>query len=110
MENTTQNQPKWLTIGQAAKYLGISRDTLRRWEKAGRIKPIRSPTNRRYYTKPILDELMTGKSKTNAKKSSLRKPSISLKIGKTPKLILVAILGLLTAALLGLLFQFFLLK
>jgi excisionase family DNA binding protein len=99
-----------MSIGQAAKYLGISRDTLRRWEKAGRIKPIRSPTNHRYYTKPILDELMTGKSKAKISKPSIRRPSLKLQLGKTPKLILVAVLGLLTAALLGLLFQFFLLK
>jgi excisionase family DNA binding protein len=110
MENTTQNQPKWLTIGQAAKYLGISRDTLRRWEKAGRIKPIRSPTNRRYYTKPILDELMTGKGKAKISKLSHKKPSFSLTIGKTPKLILAGIISLIAAALLGILLQTFILK
>ena len=55
-EKTTQ----WLSIGPAAKYVGVSRDTLRRWEKKGRLKAIRSPTNRRYYTKKQLDRLMRG--------------------------------------------------
>lgn len=49
---------KWIPIGEAAKYIGVSRDTLRRWEKAGRIKAQRSPTNRRYYTKDQLDQLI----------------------------------------------------
>ncbi|MFC1790468.1 MerR family DNA-binding transcriptional regulator [Patescibacteria group bacterium] len=46
------------TIGDAAKYIGVSRDTLRRWEKKGKITPFRSPSNRRYYTKEQLDVLL----------------------------------------------------
>lgn len=49
---------QFISIGEAAKYIGVSRDTLRRWEKAGKIKPQRSPTNRRYYTKSQLDQLI----------------------------------------------------
>lgn len=40
----------WLTIGQAAKYLGVSKDTLRRWEKRGKMKSYRTPGGRRRYT------------------------------------------------------------
>lgn len=40
----------WLTIGEAAKYLGVSKDTLRRWEKRGKIKSYRTPGGRRRYT------------------------------------------------------------
>ncbi|OGD53098.1 hypothetical protein A3J78_00410 [Candidatus Beckwithbacteria bacterium RBG_13_35_6] len=52
----------WLSIGQTAKLLGISRDTLRRWEKKGIIKAFRFPTNRRYYTKDQLQQIMSGKT------------------------------------------------
>lgn len=47
-----QKDPKvdWLSIGEAAKYLGVSRDTLRRWEKRGKIKSYRTPGGRRRYT------------------------------------------------------------
>ncbi len=46
-----------LNIGTAAEYLGISIDTLRRWEKKGRIQPLRSPGGHRYYSKSNLDAL-----------------------------------------------------
>lgn len=46
---------KSLTIRQAAKELGVSPDTLRRWDKAGKFKAIRHPMNnyRMYPTKTI---------------------------------------------------------
>lgn len=45
----------WLTISQAAKYLRVSPDTLRRWEKRKLLRPHRSPTGWRYYDKKQLD-------------------------------------------------------
>jgi site-specific DNA-methyltransferase (adenine-specific) len=44
-----------LTIRQAAKELGISPDTLRRWDKAGKLKATRHPMNnyRIYSTQTI---------------------------------------------------------
>jgi len=64
--------PSWLSIGEAAKYLGISRDTLRRWEQKGKIKPVRSPSNRRYYTTNQLAQIRQGNqplAQTNQPKS-----------------------------------------
>ncbi len=44
-----------LSIGEAAKMLGISVDTLRRWDKKGIIKPVRGgETGHRYYQKSDL--------------------------------------------------------
>ena len=45
-------------IGEAATYLGVSKQTLRRWEQRGLVLPMRTPTNHRIYTKDQLDELM----------------------------------------------------
>ena len=39
----------YVPIGKAAKIIGVTPTTLRRWEKAGKIKPVRTPTNRRMY-------------------------------------------------------------
>ncbi len=36
-----------LSLGDAAKALGVSPDTLRRWERAGKLKTTRDPANRR---------------------------------------------------------------
>ena len=37
-----------LPIGEAARALGVSVDTLRRWERAGRLKTTRDSANRRH--------------------------------------------------------------
>lgn len=58
MQNDDQNNKlELLSIGEASEYLGISIDTLRRWEKKGRIEPLRSPGGHRYYNKKSLEEL-----------------------------------------------------
>ncbi len=46
-----------LTIGEAARLLGVSVDTLRRWDRAGRIRTIRSPANRRLVPREEVDRL-----------------------------------------------------
>lgn len=91
-----------MSIGQAAKLLGVSRDTLRRWEKKGKLKAIRSPTNRRYYTKNQLEDLMSGKKEVKVSKPGKR-------VGRTPRLIIIGIISFVIAALIVILLQFFLL-
>src|SRR5436305_15340943 len=36
-----------LTIGQAARALNVSADTLRRWDRAGKLRTVRDERNRR---------------------------------------------------------------
>jgi molybdopterin-binding protein len=36
-----------LTLGEAAKAIGVSVDTLRRWERAGKLRAVRDARNRR---------------------------------------------------------------
>jgi molybdopterin-binding protein len=36
-----------LTLGEAARALGVSEDTLRRWDRAGKLKTTRDSNNRR---------------------------------------------------------------
>lgn len=56
-DDTTQHNLDLISIGDASEYLGISIDTLRRWEKKGRITPMRSPGGHRYFSKKELDGL-----------------------------------------------------
>lgn len=50
-----------LTIGPAAKYLGKSVETLRRWELEGRLAPYgRNRRGQRLYTRDQLDQVIAG--------------------------------------------------
>lgn len=40
-------RPATLTLGEAAKELGVSVDTLRRWDRAGKLRTVRDERNRR---------------------------------------------------------------
>src|SRR3989344_5655150 len=73
---TPQNKDL-LSIGEASEYLGISIDTLRRWEKKGRIEPFRSPGGHRYFDKKTLDDLF-GKRYTRDE-ATIRRPKIDNK-------------------------------
>jgi len=46
-----------MTITEASNYLGVSCDTIRRWEKKGYIKSFRTPGNHRRYNKEVLDKI-----------------------------------------------------
>jgi excisionase family DNA binding protein len=87
MQNTIPSD-KLLSIGKSSEYLGVSIDTLRRWEKKGRITPLRSPGGHRYYSKDELDALF-GKRYTRDEQTQRRtneelgKPDTSQDI-KTP--------------------------
>jgi len=67
--HTFKTTPKRLSIGPASQYLGISRDTLRRWEKRGKITPYRTPTNHRLYTQSQLDQVLKLKPQSPTSKS-----------------------------------------
>jgi molybdopterin-binding protein len=48
-----------LTIGEAARALGVSADTLRRWDRAGRIRTVRDARNRRLVPRGEVERLST---------------------------------------------------
>jgi molybdopterin-binding protein len=39
--------PRQLTLGEAAQAIGVSADTLRRWDRAGKLRTVRDEHNRR---------------------------------------------------------------
>jgi molybdopterin-binding protein len=51
---------KTLSAGEAARALGISLDTLRRWDKQGRIRVERDPANRRIVAVKEVERLRGG--------------------------------------------------
>jgi excisionase family DNA binding protein len=61
-----------MSIGEASEHLGVSIDTLRRWEKKKRVTPLRSPGGHRYFKKEDLDNLF-GKKYTRDEKTKRSK-------------------------------------
>ena len=60
----------FIRIGQAARYLGFSKTTLRNWDTTGYLVPYRSPGNHRLYTRNLLEDFIQflanfGKDKSN---------------------------------------------
>ncbi len=50
---------EYLTVGEAAELLGVSKDTLRRWDRAGKLEARRHPiTGYRLYLKAELEDLL----------------------------------------------------
>ncbi len=46
-----------LSIGEASRYLNVAIETLRRWDKKGKIESYRSPGGHRYFSRKDLKEL-----------------------------------------------------
>ena len=48
-------EPAWLTLGQAAKYLGIAQSTVRVWTDSGRLPVFYTPGGHRRFQRSDLD-------------------------------------------------------
>ncbi len=46
-----------LTLGEAARAIGVSLDTLRRWERSGRLQTVRDAANRRRVSRREVERL-----------------------------------------------------
>src|SRR5688572_2840295 len=54
----TGGQPEWLTLGQAAKYLGVAQSTMRKWSDVGRVSAFYTPGGHRRYRRSDLDQFL----------------------------------------------------
>jgi excisionase family DNA binding protein len=52
------NEPDWLTLGQAAKYLGVAQSTIRKWSDVGRVPAFYTPGGHRRYRRADLDAFL----------------------------------------------------
>jgi molybdopterin-binding protein len=62
---TSGPQAAWLRVGQAAEMLGVSVETLRRWEADGRIRMERSDGNQRVIEVGEVTRLLAEKRKAS---------------------------------------------
>ena len=51
-------QPEWLTLGQAAKYVGVAQSTMRKWSDVGRVSAFYTPGGHRRYRRADLDQFL----------------------------------------------------
>ena len=51
-------EPDWLTLGQAAKYLGVAQSTIRKWSDNGRVPAFYTPGGHRRYKRGDLDRFL----------------------------------------------------
>jgi excisionase family DNA binding protein len=52
------SEPDWLTLGQAAKYLGVAQSTIRKWSDQGRVPAFYTPGGHRRYQRQDLDNFL----------------------------------------------------
>ncbi len=53
---------EWLTLGQAARYLGVAQSTIRRWADDGRVRAFYTPGRHRRFRLADLEQLIEGSS------------------------------------------------
>jgi DNA (cytosine-5)-methyltransferase 1 len=63
----------YLTIKEASDFLGLSAQTLRNWEKNGKLKTFRHPSNGyRLYPIPLLEKILKTTKKHRESKSKFK--------------------------------------
>jgi excisionase family DNA binding protein len=51
-------EPDWLTLGQAAKFLGVAQSTIRKWSDSGRVPAFYTPGGHRRYRRRDLETFL----------------------------------------------------
>ena len=61
---------EWLTLGQAATYLGVAQSTVRKWSDGGRLPAFYTPGGHRRFRRADLDSFLAGSSGGGAASSA----------------------------------------
>ena len=69
-------QPEWLTLGQAAKYLGVAQSTMRKWSDLGRVSAFYTPGGHRRYRRSDLDQFLDRSGPSSTTSSSTPGPLV----------------------------------
>ena len=59
---TPSSEPQWLTLGEAARYLGVAQSTIRKWSDSGRVRAFYTPGRHRRYRQKDLDAFLDSSS------------------------------------------------
>ena len=58
-EDAGRREPEWMTLGQAAKFLGVAQSTIRKWSDNGRIPTFYTPGGHRRYRRGDLETFLS---------------------------------------------------
>lgn len=54
----SRDDPEWLTLGQAARFLGVAQSTIRKWSDQGRVPAFYTPGGHRRYRRSDLESFV----------------------------------------------------
>jgi excisionase family DNA binding protein len=74
----------WLTLGQAAKYLGVAQSTIRKWSDQSRLPAFYTPGGHRRYRRRDLDAFVSGSA--NAAGARVRGTPLVLIVDDDPRI------------------------
>src|SRR5579885_628559 len=57
-DRSGRNDPEWLTLGQAARFLGVAQSTIRKWSDQGRVPAFYTPGGHRRYRRGDLERFL----------------------------------------------------
>ena len=60
LDKNGATSPVWLTVGEAARYLGVSEPTLRKWTDRGDVTAFRTPGGHRRFRLDALERFRDG--------------------------------------------------
>jgi excisionase family DNA binding protein len=76
----------WLTLGQAARYLGVAQSTIRKWSDQGRLPAFYTPGGHRRYRQRDLDAFVAGSSAGAGAPARTRPAPIVLIVDDDPRI------------------------
>ena len=53
-----RREPEWLTLGQAARFLGVAQSTIRKWSDQGRVPAFYTPGGHRRFRRGDLESFL----------------------------------------------------
>ena len=57
-EDIARREPEWLTLGQAARFLGVAQSTIRKWSDQGRVPAFYTPGGHRRFRRGDLESFL----------------------------------------------------
>jgi len=76
---------EWLTLGEAARLLGVDETTLRGWADAGKVRVYRTPGGHRRFNASDLDGLLSSAQPSPAGEDTLRDSRLPSERGESPR-------------------------